>query len=267
MTPHALDISVALILLLSTLVAYFRGIVREVFMLTGFALATFVAYRGGHLLVPDVSSWLGAVPNAADEKPTVLGLLKPSVATDVISYGGVFLLIFVLMVVIRMMISHWVNAAGLSVMDKVLGAFFGFFRGFLLVFVIFATCLYMAYKGETDDLPDWAKKSVSVPILESALVSTNKAIDLPTTIKGIADKLQKINFDKTAHDAGDELKNEVKKEETSVQKSQPDAPPAPVPNTLPETPAAAAPPVAPVSAAPAPPPPAPAPPPPPASAP
>ena len=232
MTPHALDLTIALIILLSTLVAYFRGIVRELFMLAGFALAAFVSVKGGHLLVPDVAKWMGTLPNPADEKPTVLSLLKPSVATDVVAYGGVFLLIFILMVVIRMMISHWVNAAGLSVADKVLGAFFGFFRGFLLVFVVFSTCLYMAYKGDTDDLPEWAKNSVSVPILESTLIWTNKNIDLKSTIKTVDDKLQKINFDKTAKeatDAGSELKAEVKKEETNIQKSEPETPPPAVP--------------------------------------
>lgn len=248
MTPNALDLSIALIILLSTLVAYFRGIVREIFMLTGVALAAFVAYKGGHLLVPDVSKWMGTLPNPADEKPTVLSLLKPSVATDVIAYGGVFLLVFILMIVIRMMISHWVDAAGLNVADKVLGAFFGFLRGFLLVFVVFATCLYMAYAGEPDALPEWAKNSISVPILESTLIWTNKNIDLKSTIKTVDDKLQKINFDKTAKEAGDastELKAEVKKEETAVQKSQPETPPAAVP-----VPAVTA---APVPASPAPP--------------
>jgi len=104
----------------------------------------------------------------------------------------------------------------------------------------------MAYKGDTDDLPEWAKNSVSVPILESTLIWTNKNIDLKTMIKTVDDKLQKINFDKTAKDTGDELKAEVKKEETNIQKSEPETPPPAVP-------------VPPVSAAPVPSTPAPAP--------
>ena len=127
MTPHALDITVAIIILLSTLSAYFRGFVREFFMLIGLALATFIAYKAGHLLQPDVAQWLGATPNNPDsEKPTVLGLLKPTQATDVISYGGVFLGVFILMIIIRMMISHWVSGAGLTMADRVGGAIFGF---------------------------------------------------------------------------------------------------------------------------------------------
>src|ERR1700735_4880274 len=112
MTPHALDLTVGIIIFLSTLVAYYRGIVREFFTLAGLALATFVSVRGGHMLGPDVSRWMGALPNPADEKPTVLSLLKPTVATEVISYGGIFLLVFILMILIRMMISHWISGAG-----------------------------------------------------------------------------------------------------------------------------------------------------------
>jgi membrane protein required for colicin V production len=241
MTPHALDLAIGLVILLSTLVAYFRGIVREFFMLAGLALATFVAYSAGHLLVPDVSKWLGTLPNSADEKPTVLSLLKPTVATDVVAYGGLFLAVFVLMVIIRMMISHWVSGAGLTVADRVGGALFGFLRGYLLVLIVFATCLYMAYAGETDQLPEWAKNSISVPILESTLAWTNKNIDIKTSLKTIANKLEKINFDKVGKEAGNaatELKDEVKKEEVGVQKA-PETPPAP-----------AAAPVAPVAAAP-----------------
>jgi len=65
MTPHALDLTIALILILSTLVAYFRGIVRELFMLAGFTLAAFISVKAGHLLVPDVSKWMGTLPCAS----------------------------------------------------------------------------------------------------------------------------------------------------------------------------------------------------------
>ena len=243
MTPHALDLTIGIILLLSTLVAYYRGIVREFFMLAGLALATFVSVKAGHLLLPDVSKWLGVLPNPADEKPTVLSLLKPTVAADVVAYGGVFLAVFIVMVLIRMMVSHWVSVAGLTLADRLGGAIFGFARGFLIVLVVFATCLFMAYKGETDALPDWAKNSVSVPILETALAWADKNVDLKGSLKTVADKIQKVDFDKVSRDAGDaasELKAEVKHEEAVIQKAPESS-----------TPPVAAAPVAPVTEAPA----------------
>ena len=246
MTPHALDLTIAIILLLSTLVAYFRGIVREFFMLAGLALATFVAFKAGHLLLPEVSNWLGVLPNPADEKPTVLSLLKPTVAANVVAYGGVFLAVFIFMVIIRVMVSHWVSGAGLTLADRLGGALFGFARGFLLVLVVFATCLYMAYAGEAEQLPEWAKNSVSVPILENALAWTEKNVDLRSSIKTVAGKLEKINFDKAASaaaNAENELKSEVKHEEAVIQKA---------PDAAASAPAVEAAPVAPVTASPEP---------------
>src|SRR6185312_565433 len=105
MTPHALDITIGIIILLSTVAAYFRGIVREFFMLAGLALATYVSAKAGHLLEPDVAQWLNAHPGSTNEKASALGgLLTPTIATHVVAYGGLFLGVFIVMGLIRMMI-------------------------------------------------------------------------------------------------------------------------------------------------------------------
>ena len=246
MTPHALDLAIGLIILLSTLAAYFRGIVREFFMLAGLALATDVSYNAGHLLEPDVSRWLDAHPGSTNEKASALGgLLTPTIATHVVSYGAVFLGVFIVMVIIRMMISHWVSGAGLTMADRIGGGIFGLARGFLLVLIVFATCFFMGYQGEPEKLPDWAKNSISVPILEDTLAWTDKNIDLRGDLKTVADKIEKVNFDKVSNgEAINDLKAEVKHEEAAIQKAPEVAPAS-------SGPAVTAAPVAPVSAAPA----------------
>ncbi len=233
MTPLALDIAIGSIIFLSTLIAYFRGIIREFFTLAGLGLATYVSYKGGHLLVPGLQKWLGAATDSATEKATVLGLLKPTMASYVIAYGGVFLLIFVLMIVVRILTTRAIQDAGLGVLDRLIGAAFGFARGFLLVFVVYATCFYLITK---DKFPEWAKNSYSVPVLDNALAWTSQHIELDKIIKdegsGISIKLDKVDPDKLGKDAGEaakELKDEVKKEEQQVQKAVPDTTPAPVP--------------------------------------
>lgn len=244
MTPHALDITIAIIILLSTVAAYFRGIVREFFMLAGLALATYVSYKAGHLLVPDVAQWLDAHPGSSNEKASALGgLLTPTIATNVIAYGGVFLGVFIVMVIIRMMISHWVSGAGLTMADRLGGAAFGFARGFLLVLVIFATCFFMAYQGDPEKLPEWAKNSVSVPILETTLAWTDKNVDLKGSLKTVADKIEKVNFDKVGNgQAINDLKAEVKHEEAVIQKApETSGVPAPAVEAAPVTPVATTP--------------------------
>ena len=237
MTPLAFDLTIGAIIFLSTLIAYFRGIVREIFTLAGFALATFVAYKGGHLLMPGVGKWLGVLPEGGHEKADVLGLVTPTIGAYVISYGGVFLLIFTLMIIIRLLISRWINEAGLGVVDRLLGAGFGFLRGFLLIFVVYATCYYLISR---DKFPEWAKDSYSVPILDSTLAWTKTHIDLDKIIEdrgsGIAIKLDKVDLDKVGKETGDaakELKADVKKEETEIQKAVPEMPPAPAPEVQP----------------------------------
>ena len=231
MTPLALDITIGTIIFLSTLIAYFRGIVREFFTLAGFALATFASYEGGHLLVPGLGKWLGVLPDSTQEKVSILGLLTPTMASKVIAYGGVFLLVLVLMIVIRLLISRWIKEAGLGVVDRLLGAGFGFLRVFLLVFVVYATCFYLIGK---DKFPDWAKNSTSVPVLGSTMDWTNKHVDLSKIIQdrgnGIAITLDKVDLDKLSPEtagAAKELKDEMKKEVTQIQKAVPETPPAP----------------------------------------
>ena len=238
MTPLALDLVIGAIIVVSTLAAYFRGIVREFFILAGFALAVFVSYKGGHLLVPGIGKWLGAPPEGSHEKTAlILGIVSPAVASYILSYGGVFMLIFILIMVIRILITRWINEAGLGVVDRLLGAAFGFLRGFLLVFVIYATCYYLITRNK---FPDWARNSISVPILDSTMTWANKHFDLDKIIEdrgnGIAIKIDKIDLDKVGAEtstAVKELKDEVKKEEKEIQKAVPETPPSPVPSASP----------------------------------
>jgi uncharacterized membrane protein required for colicin V production len=235
MTPLALDIAVAAIILLSTLAAFFRGIIREFFTLAGFILAVFVAYKAGHLLVPSFDKWFGVTEGAGPAEATILGVLTPAMASKVASYGSIFLLIFILMIVIRILISRWIKDAGLSVVDRVIGGLFGFARGFLLVFIVYAGALYLAYLGDAEKFPDWVKKSVSAPMLQDTLEWTKKHFDLDKVVESTGDginiKLDKIDFDKAGEAAGEavqELKENMMKEESgAAQPSPPEAAPAP----------------------------------------
>ncbi|MBI3440940.1 MAG: CvpA family protein, partial [Proteobacteria bacterium] len=144
MTPLALDIAIGLVITLSTVIAYLRGIIKEVFTLVGLFVAGFLAYQGGHLLVPEFNKWLH-VPDGNDKgKATlVMGLLSPSLASKVFSYGGVFLFIFLIMALLGHLLAKWTKEAGLAVVDRLLGGCFGLLRGFLLIFLLYVPCTYL----------------------------------------------------------------------------------------------------------------------------
>lgn len=230
MTPLALDIAIGLIILLSTVVAYMRGLIKEIFTVAGFGAAIFFAYESGHLLIPQFNQWLH-VPDGADTGKTelVMGLLSPSLAAKVFSYGGMFLIAFIIIMLLGRLLTRWVNEAGLGIVDRLLGGTFGFLRGFLLVFMLYVPCTYLI---DQKKMPEWATQSTSVPILQKTLTVANEYFELDKKIEdrggGIAIKFDKVDLDKLGakvHPAEEELKEAIKKEEKEIQKGTPDIQP------------------------------------------
>jgi uncharacterized membrane protein required for colicin V production len=262
MTPVALDIAVGLFILLSVLVAYFRGIVKEIFTLGGFAAAVFTAYKVGHLLVPEFNQWLHVTEGKeADKSEYILGILSPALTSKVAAYGGTFLLVFFVAMLIGFFVSRWIKDAGLGIVDHLFGATFGFLRGFLLVFLIYVPCTYLIGQQK---FPDWAKQSRSVAILQGTVDWANKSFQLDKIIEdrggAIVLKFDKVDLDKIGSGISTEereLKDKIKQEEKEIQKEVPATPPAPVPVPVLNPPPQPAP--APASPPPAQPEPAPAP--------
>ncbi|MCK4945564.1 MAG: CvpA family protein [Alphaproteobacteria bacterium] len=219
MTPIAFDLTIGMIILVSTLISYFRGIIKEFFTLAGLGLALFVSYSGGHMLIPGIGKWLGVPQEGSNEKAEkILNFLTPEVMANVISYGGTFLLILIIMILIGRLITHWVADAGVSVFDRLLGATFGFMRGFLLVFAVYA--LFSFLNIDQKKFPVWVKDSLGGYILQSTLNWSNEIFELNKMIEdrgdGIAIKINKIDLNKIGKKSDqddEELKTERRNEE------------------------------------------------------
>lgn len=229
MTPLALDLVVGFILLMSALIAYFRGIIKEAFTLVGLGLAVFATYKGAHLLVPGLNRLMGVpMEGSRTAAKPMFGFLTPEMMAKVAAYGGTFLTVFVVMTLLGMLLTRWTNEMGLGLVDRLLGAAFGVLRGFLLVFVVYVPFTYLI---DQKKFPDWAKNSVSVPILQSTLSWANETWQLDKKIEdrgsGIAVKFSKIDPDKLGEgdaEAERELKQAIQKEEKEVQKAPPEGP-------------------------------------------
>lgn len=191
MTPIALDIAVGLIIALSAITAYFRGFVREAFTIGGVALAAFCAHQFGHLLIPEFNNWLHV--EEAEEGRMVWGILSPVLAAKVFSYGGVFLLVFIMAALLGYFISQGIRGVGLGIIDRLLGACFGVARGFLFALVLYVPFSYLIGK---EQMPVWAKESYSISALDTAFVWTKEKFDLDQYIEkredGVAVKFDKI---------------------------------------------------------------------------
>jgi len=233
MTPAALDIFIGLILLLSTVIAYLRGLVKEMFTLLALFLGAYFAYTGGHLLIPEFDKLYHVTADNADsteKKDLILGILSPALASKVSAYGGMFLFVMILVSLLGWVITRWLHETGLGLLDRLLGGVFGFLRGFLLVFLCYIPATYLI---DQKKMPEWATQSISLPILKSTLDTANAHFHLDQRIEdkgnGISINLEKIDLEsigKAVKPAEAELKDAIKKEENEIQKAPPESDPA-----------------------------------------
>ncbi|MBZ0092482.1 MAG: CvpA family protein [Burkholderiales bacterium] len=145
------DYAVLLIIGVSILFSVMRGVVREVLALLSWVAAFFVA-----------KTYVG----------DVLPYLPKLIPTDTLRLLAAFVVLFLgallLMSLISIAASELIKTLGLGAIDKGLGAFFGFARGFLIV------CLLVMLGGLTS-LPRqslWQNAMFSAPL--EALVMSGK---------------------------------------------------------------------------------------------
>lgn len=119
-TPFlVLDYVFLAILVLSALFGLFRGLVREVLALVGWALAFWAAWKFG---------------------PQVAELIGPRISTEALrmgaAYAAVFFAVLIAAAVVGYLIARFVNATGLAATDRILGFAFGLLRGLAVLVLI-----------------------------------------------------------------------------------------------------------------------------------
>lgn len=115
---NLVDLAVLILLALSGLVGFVRGLMREVLGLGAWAGAVFVA------------SPFGLFPYA---RPVARQALADPALADPVAFGAVFLVALVLFWIVARAISDRVRASVLGGLDRTLGLVFGAARGAVLV--------------------------------------------------------------------------------------------------------------------------------------
>jgi membrane protein required for colicin V production len=110
------DLAVLGVVVVSALLGMMRGFVREALGLCAWLAAAYAALRGFHDAQPIVRSWVGD-PNLADP----------------LAFGGVFLIVLIVLSIVAHMIAQVVRGSVLGGLDRSLGAVFGVARGAILV--------------------------------------------------------------------------------------------------------------------------------------
>lgn len=131
------DGAVAVIILISALLAYSRGIVREIMAIVGWIVAGVLAY----VLAPSVQPLVSEIPVLSDyiSDSCELGLI--------VSFVAVFALALVMVSVFTPLLSGAIRDSALGPADQTLGFLFGAARGVLLVAVAFLVYQQVAATG------------------------------------------------------------------------------------------------------------------------
>jgi membrane protein required for colicin V production len=141
------DIVVIVILLLSALLAFARGLVREVL---------------------SVGAWVGAAFATLMAFPHMVTLTQSLVRTEVMAKllagGSVFLATLVILSILSHQLSKRVRDSALSAIDRSLGFVFGIVRGGVLVCLAY---LLVAWVFPPAEQPVWLRDARTMPVIQS----------------------------------------------------------------------------------------------------
>jgi membrane protein required for colicin V production len=145
----ALDLGVIAVVALSTLLAFARGVVRELIALVSWVAALVLAF-----------AFTGEVAAALP------GLTESPAAKHVLAFALIFIGVLVAGAIAANLMSKMVRAIGLGFVDRFLGAVFGLARGAALV-VLFALVAGLT----TLPRHDWWQNSSLAPVLVAAALA------------------------------------------------------------------------------------------------
>ena len=161
------DGGVAVIILISAILAYSRGLVREILSIAGWVVAAIAAY----MLTPTVEPLLKEVPILSDF------ISGSCVLSLIIAFAVVFAIALIVVSIFTPLFSGMIQKSALGGIDQGLGFLFGVARGILLVLI--ALILYDNIFPEGDRLA-MVEDSKSREILSSS--QSNLAEMLPTEV-------------------------------------------------------------------------------------
>lgn len=147
------DYVVIAILAVSVLLAVYRGAVREITALAGWAAALILS----GLFAQQLAQWMPA---------SLSHMLRA-----VIAYLVIFLGVLLLSGLIGLVLAKLFRAAGLGFTDRAIGAVFGLLRGAVIIFVV---VMFAGLTGLPKE-PFWREAALSGPV-ETAVLAVKPAL-------------------------------------------------------------------------------------------
>lgn len=136
------DIVVGAVVLISALISFMRGFIREVLTIIGVVGGILAAYFIGPSFIPIVNGWYG-IENGAEEIPKIMDLIPLDIAAAVTAYAIIFLVVVAVLSVASHFLAAGAKAVGLGPVDRTLGVIFGIARALVLLGLLYIPFQYM----------------------------------------------------------------------------------------------------------------------------
>ena len=144
--PFAIaDISIAGLLLLSALLAYMRGLVKEVLAVGAWIGASFATLYGFSIAIPYVQQ-----------------VIEIQLIANISTGLGIFIVTLILLILISQAASKGVKGSALSALDRALGFVFGLARGAILICGLY---LGASWIWTVNELPEFILEARALPIV------------------------------------------------------------------------------------------------------
>jgi membrane protein required for colicin V production len=141
------DIVVATVLLISAVIALFRGFVKETLTIAGWIGAIFITLYGYQHVAP-----------------LLTGFITDSWVAELVAASALFLVSLVILTIVSHMIASRVQGSVLGHLDRALGFVFGLVRGIALVSLVY---LVGTLFWDEDSLPDQIHEARSLPLVKT----------------------------------------------------------------------------------------------------
>lgn len=127
------DILIIAVLVLSSVIAFFRGFVREVLTILAVVGAGAAAYVYGDDARPVFRNLLGVGEGEEAQEKKIFDLIPYELVADGLAYGLIFLTVVIFLSILSHYIAVWTRKSGLGLIDRTIGVLFGVMRGVLLL--------------------------------------------------------------------------------------------------------------------------------------
>ena len=144
-----IDLIVSAVILVSAIIAFLRGFIRETLTILGTIGGLVAAYFGGPLLSPIVQGWLG-VKEGEEDPARLFDLIPYTVIGDALAYGGIFIVVVILLSVLSHFLAESAKSLGLGAVDRTFGVAFGIVRGVVLLGLLYMPVHLFVSKEERE---------------------------------------------------------------------------------------------------------------------